>query len=50
MYRLKKDEHKMLITNSIITSYKKVSNNIKNRINAKGKEIMTGTTELNRCT
>ena len=48
MYRLKKEEYKKLITNSIITSYKKVSNNIKSRINVKGKEIMTGTAELNK--
>ena len=48
MYRLKKDEHKKLIFNSITTSYKKGRNNIKNRINAIGKEIMTGRAELNK--
>ena len=40
MYRIKKEKHNKMRGNAIISTYKKANQNIKKRINEKGKEIV----------
>ena len=40
MYRITKEEHNEMCRNAITSTYKKANENIKKRINEKGKEIV----------
>ena len=40
MYRLSKEEPEQLLTNAVTSTYKKVNNSIKKKINTAGKQIL----------
>ena len=40
LYKLKKEEYKKILNESITTTYKKTNNNIHNKINTDGKRLM----------
>ena len=48
LYKLKKDQYKKMLNDSITTTYKKASDNIHNKINTDGKNLMKDKDILNR--
>ena len=48
MYRLSKEEPEQLLTNAVTSTYKKVNNSIKKKINTAGKQILKNSEILNR--
>ena len=48
LYKLKKEQYQKMLNDSIITIYKKASDNIHNKINTDGKKLMKDKDILNR--
>ena len=48
LYKLKKEQYKKMLNDSITTTYKKASDNIHNKINTDGKKLMKDKDILNR--
>ena len=48
LYKLKKEQYQKMLKDSITTTYKKASDNIRNKINTDGKKLMKDKDILNR--
>ena len=48
MYQLSKEEHEQLLTNAVISTYKKANNSIKKKINMASQQILKNNEILNR--
>ena len=48
IYRLTREEYEKILNDSITTTYKKASNNIKKKINAAGKQVLRNNKVLKR--